>query len=76
MTTLVNFSLARHALTARWTHAPVSELIVRILDQLWLWQQRYNERRKLLRMDDRILKDIGLSRADIDGEARKPFWRA
>lgn len=25
--------------------------------------------------DDKMLKDIGLSRADIEGEVGKPFWR-
>ena len=33
------------------------------------------ERRALQRLDDRGLKDIGLTRADIEGELAKPIWR-
>jgi uncharacterized protein YjiS (DUF1127 family) len=33
------------------------------------------ERRALQAMDDAALKDMGLSRADIEGELAKPFWR-
>jgi uncharacterized protein YjiS (DUF1127 family) len=32
-------------------------------------------RRHLARMDDRLLRDIGLSRADAKREINKPFWR-
>jgi hypothetical protein len=30
---------------------------------------------RLQALDDHLLRDIGLSRADIDAEAGKPFWR-
>jgi uncharacterized protein YjiS (DUF1127 family) len=26
-------------------------------------------------LDDRMLRDIGLARADVENEAGKPFWR-
>jgi uncharacterized protein YjiS (DUF1127 family) len=32
-------------------------------------------RRGLARLDDRMLKDIGLNRADVEREIGKPFWR-
>ncbi|NMQ19553.1 DUF1127 domain-containing protein [Candidatus Competibacter phosphatis] len=35
----------------------------------------YRQRRELLALDDRMLKDIGLSRADAFREGSKPFWR-
>jgi uncharacterized protein YjiS (DUF1127 family) len=34
------------------------------------------DRHALQTMDDRLLKDIGVSRADVEREANKPFWRA
>lgn len=39
------------------------------------WQDRRRERRQLLELDTRLLRDIGLARVDIDLETRKPFWR-
>lgn len=48
----------------------------RVVDQLLHWQERAETRRKLLAFDDRMLSDIGISRADIDNETRKPFWMA
>jgi uncharacterized protein YjiS (DUF1127 family) len=42
------------------------------------WLERQLERRRsriaLLEMSDEQLKDIGLSRSDADGEARRRFW--
>lgn len=35
---------------------------------------RTRQRRHLLQLDDRLLKDIGLTRADVAREAAKPFW--
>ena len=39
------------------------------------WQHRYELRRHLLELDDRLLEDIGLSREQARQEAAKPFWR-
>ena len=46
------------------------------LERVLLWQERIVERRRLQTMSDHELRDIGVSRADIEVEARKPFWRA
>lgn len=40
------------------------------------WRARMRERRALAAMDDRLLRDIGLSRSDVWSESSKPFWRA
>jgi uncharacterized protein YjiS (DUF1127 family) len=48
----------------------------RLLNYLYLWQSRIDEQRELARIDERLLKDAGISRADIAQEASKPFWRA
>ncbi len=44
-------------------------------DLLTVWLERSRQRRALRRLDDRMLGDIGLSRADIEREAGRPFWR-
>ncbi len=43
---------------------------------LALWQRRREQRRYLLSLDDRLLRDIGLTRVEAEIEADKPFWRA
>jgi uncharacterized protein YjiS (DUF1127 family) len=41
-----------------------------------LWQDRSRGRRELLRLDDHVLRDIGITRLQAEAEASKPFWRA
>jgi len=48
---------------------------MRALDVLALWQERAAGRAHLAQMDDRMLKDMGIGRAEADREAYKPFWR-
>ncbi len=48
---------------------------VELLRLLLVWQDRERQRRHLRGVDDRMLKDMGLSRADVAHEAAKPFWR-
>jgi uncharacterized protein YjiS (DUF1127 family) len=40
------------------------------------WRKRARQRRDLLELDARQLRDIGLSRVDVVTECSKPFWRA
>ncbi len=47
-----------------------------IFSRLLLWQQRAEERAQLAAMDQRMLKDIGVSRADVAREASKAPWQA
>jgi uncharacterized protein YjiS (DUF1127 family) len=49
--------------------------LIEVLDVVAAWSQRARERRQLLTLDERMLKDIGANRADAWQEARKPFWR-
>ena len=50
--------------------------IRRAVDAVLTWHQRARERRELMQLSDRMLRDIGISRAEAYGEAEKPFWRA
>jgi uncharacterized protein YjiS (DUF1127 family) len=42
--------------------------------QLRRWHSLYRQRQQLAAMSDEMLKDIGLSRADIETEVSRPFW--
>ena len=50
-------------------------LVVRVFGALLDWNDRYRQRLHLGQLDDRMLRDIGLSRADALSEHEKPFWR-
>lgn len=39
------------------------------------WRRRIRERDQLAALDDRMLRDIGLSRGDAEFLINKPFWR-
>jgi uncharacterized protein YjiS (DUF1127 family) len=39
------------------------------------WSERARMRRELGRLDDRLLRDIGVDRASASYEADKPFWK-
>jgi uncharacterized protein YjiS (DUF1127 family) len=47
----------------------------RVIEAPIAWLERMRERRQLAGLNDDMLKDIGLNRADIDAVANKPFWR-
>ena len=38
------------------------------------WRRRARERAQLARLNDRELKDIGITRAEAQMEANKSFW--
>jgi len=39
-----------------------------------LWAARSCQRRHLASLDDSVLRDIGLTRRDVQREISKPFW--
>jgi uncharacterized protein YjiS (DUF1127 family) len=53
-----------------WFHT-----VQRAVDLLLIWHQRARDRQQLQSLSDHMLRDIGLTRADVFLEASKPFWR-
>jgi uncharacterized protein YjiS (DUF1127 family) len=65
--------------TARSFAAPVRGIgtfLATALNRLAEWQERSEQRAHLAGMDDRMLKDIGISAVDATRESSKPFWKA
>jgi len=56
--------------------AAVDSATAPVVTQLFTWVQRARDRQALLRLDEHMLHDIGISRADVDYETSKPFWRS
>lgn len=61
------------AVLMAWRRA--AQLAGRALEGLLVWSDRSRQRRQLAELDDHMLRDIGLSRADVMAETTKPFWR-
>lgn len=57
-----------------WRRLPKA-VCLRAIDVLCEWRRRSRDRPQLALLDDRILRDIGLSRGDVLAEINKPFWR-
>lgn len=47
----------------------------RLLDLLFSVMERRKQRHALMGLDDHLLKDIGVSRSEVEQEVSKPFWR-
>ena len=54
---------------------PVATCLLRARQLVHCWLQRRRQRRALARLDDRLLRDIGVDAADAVAEVAKPFWR-
>jgi uncharacterized protein YjiS (DUF1127 family) len=61
--------------TARSSLGAAAMSVEHAADLLVSWRRRAADRQHLLTLDDGMLRDIGLSRADVEVEAGKPFWR-
>lgn len=59
------------------THGPGATTLGRsLIGRIATWRARSIGRRELIAMDERMLKDIGVSPSVAYAEAMKPFWRA
>lgn len=61
----------------RWQASPhrLSSFLSGVRAVLREWRQRRNGRLELARLDERMLRDIGLTRVDAEYEINKSFWR-
>ena len=48
--------------------------VLKVIAQAIVRYRRQRQRFDLATLDDRMLRDIGVSRTDADRESRKPFW--
>lgn len=55
--------------------ARLARLTASVVDTLRLWSERFNERRAFPVLDDRELRDLRITRWELEHELGKPFWR-
>lgn len=56
--------------------APQPSRRQRLVNAIAVWRERTTARRYLAQMDERSLRDAGISPAAAAYESGKPFWRA
>lgn len=72
---------SNHALTLPSSNAGphlsavVRDALIAAINGLMRWRERARERRQLLAMTDRELRDIAITRVDAWREANKPLWK-
>lgn len=54
----------------------ISAGLVTLFNRINDWSERRRARNHLYQMPDYILHDIGVSRAEVENEYEKPFWKA
>lgn len=47
----------------------------KIVETLYFWQRRAKMRKELRNRSDHLLKDIGLTRAQVNSDYNKRFWQ-
>jgi len=63
------------ATIGRFGHGLRPSLGARLFATVGTWRRRAQERAELAGLNDRLLCDIGLSRADAEFIVNKPFWK-
>ena len=64
MSILVSHSLSQTVRSARTTR--VQDVLSALVTAYFNWRERRQQQLLLRRLDDRLLKDIGLSRSDVE----------
>jgi uncharacterized protein YjiS (DUF1127 family) len=59
-----------------WHHRGLMRLGGSVVRVVWAWTERSRQRRALAKLDDRLLRDIGLTRDQARRECANPFWRS
>ena len=54
--------------------SPLGKTLQSMKNHVLRWQELRRQRRLLAQLSDGALKDLGLSRADIQQETERPFW--
>ncbi len=76
-TTTYNSQIAgTQAAAGRGFFGNIAHVLGRVYRTLQIWRLRSEHRRHMVTLDDRLLRDIGISRIEAQIEAAKPFWRA
>ena len=64
-----------HVKTKRGAYRSLKEMVLSGYSIFSLWLFRHQARKELLKRPDHLLKDMGLTREEVEQEAKKLFWQ-
>lgn len=74
----MKYELSSPARILPGTQAAVGQaagFLASVFDAPFVWLERVQDRRRLAELDDHMLRDIGLTRAEAEQAAARPFWQ-
>ena len=69
-------NLSHRASLRQGNRSYLQEGLINLFDLVQNWTDRHRTRGRLYQMPDYMLRDIGVSRSEVESEFNKPFWRA
>lgn len=75
MSVTTHSTLTQYQARGRASVPGVSGLLATIKMFFATWRRRVQEREAFARLDQRDLRDMGLSQWEVEREIAKPFWR-
>lgn len=67
--------MGARAVGAAGCRALVGRTLARSVEYVVAWFLDLRDRRRLARLDDRMLRDIGVERSAVDRDSTASFWR-
>ena len=64
-----------HTWNPSWHHGRLMRVGGAAVRTVWFWMERSRQRRALAELDDRLLRDIGLTRDEARRESSSLFWK-
>ena len=74
-TMMRTLSMRHDAVRIKGRRMILADVAAAVLRMIGAWRARAEQRRLLIEFDDRLLRDIGLTRSDVDAETLKSFWQ-
>jgi uncharacterized protein YjiS (DUF1127 family) len=72
----ITSNLTQRAGVRHGSRSYLQEGLINLFDLVQNWAERRRTRSNLYQMPDYMLRDIGVSRSDVEEEWNKPFWKA
>jgi uncharacterized protein YjiS (DUF1127 family) len=72
----ITSNLSHRAGVRHGSRSYLQDGLINLFDLVQNWGERHRTRNHLYQMPDYMLRDIGVSRSEVEEEFTKPFWRA